>query len=101
MKRYHKKKKTKIDPNTSFKRRLYSKYRMSVEEYNELFIKQNGCCGCCGKHQIDLDRRLAVDHNHETGEIRGLLCFSCNTGLGKLGDNLEGVLKMLEYLNDK
>jgi hypothetical protein len=39
-----------------------------------------------------------VDHCHETGKIRGLLCHSCNTGIGKLGDNLEGLQKAVSYL---
>ncbi|MBU2051427.1 MAG: endonuclease VII domain-containing protein [Gammaproteobacteria bacterium] len=57
---------------------------ITLEEYNQMFAKQNGCCAICGKHQSELKNRLAIDHNHETGEIRGLLCTSCNITLGWL-----------------
>ncbi|WNM66168.1 endonuclease [Microbacterium Phage DejaVu] len=53
-------------------------------------------CECCGKTQFGVVLRL--DHNHETGEFRGWLCDSCNTGIGKLGDTIEGVKRALEYL---
>ena len=52
---------------------------ITVEEYDLLYAKQNGYCAICGKHQSQLRTRLAVDHDHSTGKIRGLLCFSCNT----------------------
>lgn len=55
---------------------------LSLAQYNELFRKQKGCCVICGKHQTEFKRALAVDHNHVTGRIRGLLCNSCNRGLG-------------------
>lgn len=45
-------------------------------------------------------RRLAVDHCHSTGKIRGLLCHNCNTGLGKLGDSIESLTKALNYLKE-
>jgi len=45
-------------------------------------------------------RKLAVDHCHETGVVRGLLCFRCNQALGNFGDNLEGINKVVEYLQN-
>jgi hypothetical protein len=51
-------------------------------------------CDCCGK----TDEKLQWDHCHVTHEHRGWLCHNCNTGLGKLGDNIEGVLRALDYL---
>tara|TARA_R100000781_G_scaffold112998_1_gene80790 strand:+ start:744 stop:995 length:252 start_codon:yes stop_codon:yes gene_type:complete len=51
-------------------------------------------CECCG----DSTSVLNWDHDHETKEHRGWLCTNCNTGIGKLGDNLEGVTKAVEYL---
>jgi hypothetical protein len=50
--------------------------------YQAFFVLQEGKCAICGKHQDAENRRLALDHDHETGVVRGLLCFSCN---GKLG----------------
>ena len=51
-------------------------------------------CECCGKH----DERLHWDHCHDTKEHRGWICGNCNTGIGKLGDNIEGVQKAVDYL---
>ena len=51
-------------------------------------------CECCGK----TEQSLCWDHCHETHEHRGWLCSNCNTGIGKLGDDIEGVIKALDYL---
>ena len=51
-------------------------------------------CQCCGKVS-----ELVVDHCHKTQEFRGWICKSCNQGLGKLGDDVEGVLQALDYLS--
>jgi hypothetical protein len=53
-------------------------YGLKVAEYNRLFSIQNGRCAICGKHQSELKRRLDVDHDHKTDEVRGLLCNCCN-----------------------
>src|SRR4030042_5864910 len=58
------------------------KYGITSNEYNELFEKQNECCAICGEHQSKFNKAFAVDHNHETGEVRGLLCQNCNNVLG-------------------
>ena len=54
------------------------KYSITIEEYNRLFRRQKGCCAICRIHQDKLKRRLAIDHNHKTGKIRGLVCQKCN-----------------------
>jgi hypothetical protein len=51
---------------------------MSVEQFDEMYIKQKGCCAICGKHQSLFKRRLDIDHCHKTGKVRGLLCATCN-----------------------
>jgi len=70
----------------------------SLEEYNELFEKQNGCCAICERHQTELKKRLAVDHIYNTKQIRGLLCEDCNLGIGRLKDNIEILKKAIVYL---
>lgn len=57
--------------------KLQTRFGMTLEEYDELFDGQGGVCAICGGSNPD-GRRLAVDHDHETGEIRGLLCYRCN-----------------------
>ena len=74
-------------------------FNITVEQYYKIFTKQAGCCAICGISQKDLKSRLAIDHNHKTGTIRGLLCFNCNTSLGKWGDDSVIVKKALDYLN--
>ena len=51
-------------------------------------------CYCCDKY----DENLILDHDHKTKKFRGWLCKSCNVGIGYLGDNLEGIMKALQYL---
>lgn len=80
------------------KKKLKQRYNISLEDYNELYDKQAGCCALCGTHQSELSKSLAVDHCHSTGKVRGLLCFDCNTGIGKLKDDYNLVYRAAEYL---
>jgi hypothetical protein len=72
---------------------------MTLEEYNKRFLDQKGCCTICGKHQSELDRALAVDHNHKTGEIRSLLCNRCNLLVGRLENPGEDTKRCQIYLD--
>lgn len=78
-------------------RRLYG---ITIKEYNELCKQQSYRCAICNIHADNLSQNLAVDHCHKTNEIRGILCTNCNTGIGKLGDNVEGLEKALSYLRN-
>jgi hypothetical protein len=76
------------------------KYGITPEDYDSLLAVQGGACACC-KAQRNLDgRRLYVDHCHSTGRVRGLLCYSCNTGIGSLGDDTKGLQRALCYLEN-
>lgn len=72
-------------------------YGITLEDYNKIFAEQHGCCKICNIHQTELTRKLFVDHCHITGKVRGLLCFSCNTGLGMFKDKLELLKKAVDY----
>lgn len=79
-------------------------YGISLEDYNELLTRQEYRCAICGRPDGDErgnnngSKRLAVDHDHETEEVRGLLCSMCNKGIGSLDDSPELLLKAYEYL---
>jgi hypothetical protein len=85
-------------------KQLKQRYGITIEEYNKIFQKQKGKCAICGKHQAEFKVALAVDHNHITNEVRGLLCCNCNMGIGRLQDNVEILNNAISYLkrfNDK
>ncbi len=73
-------------------------YGITLDDYNILFIEQNGCCKICTKHQNEFKMKLSVDHNHSTGEIRGLLCQKCNHGIGLFNEDKTIIKAVLEYL---
>lgn len=81
--------------------RLKYYYGITIDEYNSLFVKQQGCCAICGKHQSEFERALYVDHDHKTGKVRGLLCHKCNVGIGMFGDNKTLLIEAAKYLEEQ
>jgi hypothetical protein len=73
-------------------------YKISLDQYNELFENQKGCCAICGKHQSQFSKSLSVDHDHVTGKIKGLLCGNCNRGLGYFMESTELLRNAFEYI---
>lgn len=79
-------------------------YDFTVEKYEEMVSNQNGLCAICGKPETSVDakagtlKRLAIDHDHSTGKVRELLCWICNSTLGRVDDNIELLYKMIAYL---
>lgn len=73
-------------------------YKISVDTYDAMLLSQGNRCKICGVHQSELDRALCVDHNHETGEVRGLLCKRCNSALGYFNESSELLIRAAEYL---
>lgn len=78
--------------------KLKRKFGITIEDYNQMFDDQEGCCAICGKHQSEFKTVFAVDHDHETCEVRGLLCSKCNIGIGNLQDNIIILEKAIKYL---
>lgn len=70
---------------------------ISLSDYLLLSAKQNNLCAICQNPPLG-KRTLAVDHDHKTGKIRGLLCGNCNTALGLLKENPSSLLAACEYL---
>lgn len=70
-------------------------YGMTEQEYDAMLLQQGGCCAVCSRVPAD---RLAVDHDHITGAIRGLLCTQCNTLLGMANDDVDRLMAAAAYL---
>ena len=88
--------------NRMFRSHLKSRYGITLEEYEAMLTEQGGVCAICGLPENDrYKRRLSVDHDHETGAIRGLLCHMCNTGLGKFTDSSELLTSAANYLIER
>lgn len=81
-------------------KRLSAVYGLTDGQYEEILAAQGGGCAICGSTKCcdKDDRRMAVDHCHETGVVRGLLCRKCNLGLGFFGDSVETLLAAALYL---
>lgn len=88
--------------NPRYKKNSHLKhlYGISLEIYNQLFEQQDGCCRICQTHQSSFKKALAVDHCHQTGKVRGLLCAGCNTALGGFRDKIQNLEKAITYLKD-
>lgn len=83
---------------TSDPERLERRYGLSATEYDRRLAEQDGCCAICRRHAELLGKPLAVDHDHTTREIRGLLCDDCNLGLGKFRDRIDLLEEAIAYL---
>lgn len=80
------------------------KYKLTAEQFAEMFEAQGGVCAICG-NGVDPDgirstANLHVDHNHVTGKIRGLLCHGCNQGIGRFKDDPERLMAAARYLKE-
>lgn len=103
-KNYKPKKIKKAKPDNSINRKnrmLNSRYGLTFNQYLEIYISQGMCCAICG-HKKHLGGRcgLYVDHNHENGKVRGLLCPNCNSAIGKLNESPYLFKKALQYLKE-
>lgn len=82
---YHKKRKgTQAGKKNEYSRQMYmlrKRYNITPEARAIMFQAQEGCCAICEEHESNLKRKLAIDHCHETGLVRGLLCSQCNLRL--------------------
>lgn len=91
-----------IKRNTDLKK----KFQISNEEYDNILKKQNFVCAICKKPESAKSNNgtkikyLAVDHDHKTNKVRGLLCMFCNTGLGKFKDNIELLNAAIDYIKN-
>lgn len=89
-------KKISMEP-TYFRNKNYKTYGITLDDYNAMFSAQGGKCAICNGTNPS-GKSLAIDHCHETGKVRALLCINCNIGIGNFKDNTETMLKAIEYL---
>jgi len=80
----------------SRRRDLRINYGITLEQYEEMNEAQEGRCKIC--KQVPETMRLAVDRDHKTGEVRGLLCHRCNLGIGSLRDSIVLLEEAIKYL---
>lgn len=92
------KKESKKDYNHN--KHLKATYGITFNDYRKMFDEQHGCCKICGRHQVEFQKRLSVDHNHVTGKVRALLCHNCNSILGDAREKIDVLEKAINYLKD-
>jgi Autographiviridae endonuclease VII len=94
------------DPYTRRRYALWSLYRITPAQYDEMYKRQDGCCAICGIRKEpwepasvkERQRFLVVDHDHLTSAVRGLLCGDCNHGLGKFKEDPAALMGAVRYL---
>jgi hypothetical protein len=75
------------------------KHNLTEAQYEQMFADQGCCCVTCGSKENGTRwYNFAIDHDHVTGVVRGLLCFSCNTTLGKVNDSIQILQNLIDYL---
>ena len=84
---------------------LKADYGISPEQYDAMLSAQEGVCAICAGPETRTNREgapryLSVDHDHSTGRVRGLLCSTCNRGIGQFGDDVERLRSAVAYLTD-
>jgi hypothetical protein len=79
--------------------RLQATYGITVERYEQMLEAQGGVCAICGEACVS-GRKLAVDHDHATNKVRGLLCCNCNRALGLLKDSPARLRAAHQYLTE-
>ncbi len=88
-------------------RTLKGRYNITVEYFNRMLLEQKGLCGICGNPETATRKstsgivrtlQLSVDHNHETGEIRGLLCSKCNLAISYFKEDIKYMANAISYI---
>lgn len=74
---------------------LARKYGLTPDQYDALLLAQGNVCSICSSRR----KTMCVDHDHSTGEVRGILCRSCNAMLGQVGDNTAWLARAIQYLD--
>ncbi len=89
----------KNNPDKVRKWKLKHEYALSPEDYEQILSAQGYCCAICSRSFLDEKNKPVIDHDHQSEEVRGILCSSCNVGLGFLGDTLPNIEAACKYLS--
>jgi hypothetical protein len=102
---YVKKQQETYCPKKKRNENLRRNYGITLDQYNQMLVEQKGVCKICGtddpggrqtgRGSVD---SFYVDHCHDTGKVRGLLCNTCNRAMGLVGDNIDTLSRMIKYL---
>lgn len=93
-------KKSTKNKQDNYRYKHLEKYGLDYNSYMDLLKKQNYKCKVCKTQNKSYEKSLSVDHCHKTGRVRGLLCSSCNIGIGHFKDSIELLQSAIEYLGD-
>jgi hypothetical protein len=88
----------KQDPLWNWARGLRYRFGMTPDDYERILASQGGVCAICGKPPKP-GKHLAIDHNHSTGNVRGLLCFRCNFGLSYFSEDPSTLFRAYQFLS--
>lgn len=106
---YHKNRQKEIKKSSTYNKKnpdivknaaLKRKYGITLEQYLDIYRRQNGLCQICKNHSDTFEDDLVVDHNHTTGKVRGLLCHGCNLSLGNIKENINSAIGLVEYIRE-
>ncbi len=90
------------DPDRTRRHGIKRKFGITLEEYDAMVLAQHGVCAACGgppgQNSKGKPIRLAIDHCHRTGRVRGLLCANCNVAIGMVDDDIEQLEALIRYL---
>jgi hypothetical protein len=87
------------EKKSSWEHKLKTFFKITTDVYFKMLSQQNNCCAICNRHEKEFNKKLSIDHNHDTKQIRGLLCTTCNHGIGLLQENINLIYKTISYLN--
>lgn len=86
----------------NYSKHVYKTYGLTEDQLQQMHEDQGYACGICKRHVEEVSQdRLYVDHDHESGAVRGLLCMNCNTALGNFKDDIASVANALKWLEGK
>lgn len=92
----------KNNPDKTYWYHIKYQYGLTKEQYQEMMVQQNNACAICKQSETHIVngklRTLSVDHNHDTGQVRKLLCHSCNAALGLLKEDPQIMFEMIKYI---